>query len=99
MSDTVSAFELMDPATMMGSSIRQSSVHLDEECPVVNTPLQQLAELFSTIDILVVAVCRDHVLFVPKGSERLQVGDVVLFFGDQENTARVLELFGASVPA
>lgn len=69
-------------------------VVLDEECPVLNTPLRQLTDLFSTLRALVVGVRRDETLFAPAPRDQLFVGDQVYVFCHTEDVRRALEIFG-----
>ena len=43
------------------------------QCPVVNTPLRQLTDLFSTLRAIVVGVRREGTLFAPEASDQLLV--------------------------
>lgn len=67
---------------------------LEENCPVVNTPLRQLTELFPDLGIVIVGVGRDGKLFVPRGDDQMRVGDQAFFIVAQENVRRSLEIFG-----
>jgi len=40
-------------------------LRLDDDCPVVNTPLRQLSDLFSTLRVVALAVRREGRLFAP----------------------------------
>ncbi|MGR3389538.1 Trk system potassium transporter TrkA, partial [Sagittula sp.] len=55
-------------AQLMGLSI-------DPESPVINTPLRQLTDLFSTLLSTVVAVRREGTLFAPEAGDQMFVGD------------------------
>ena len=77
----------MDYAQVVGIS-------LDEECPVINTPLKQLSELFSTLQAIVVAVRRDGALFVPEPMDQLFAKDQVYIFSSENDVKRTLEIFG-----
>ena len=44
---------------------------IDENCPIVNTPLRQLTDLFSTLRAVVVGVRRDGTLFAPEPEDQL----------------------------
>ncbi|MCG6902547.1 MAG: Trk system potassium transporter TrkA [Rhodobacter sp.] len=70
---------------------------LDEDCPVVNTPLRQLSDLFSTLRAVVVGVRRKGNLFVPEAGDQLFVGDEVYVFAHTDDTSRALEIFGKKV--
>lgn len=72
-------------------------IHLDEDCPVVNTPLRQLTDLFSTLRALVVGVRREGKLFVPTAGDQLFVGDEIYVMAYFEDVARAFEIFGKTV--
>jgi len=67
---------------------------LDADCPVVNTPLRQLSDLFSTLRAIVVGVRRKGSLFAPESGDQLFVGDEIYVFAHTKDTARALEIFG-----
>ena len=67
---------------------------LDAECPVLNTPLRQLNELFSTLRAIVVGVRRDGRLFAPDPGDQLFEGDQIYVFTHSEDVNRALEIFG-----
>ncbi len=67
---------------------------LEENCPVVNTPLRQLTELFPDLNIIIAGVVRDGKLFIPRGDDQLRVGDQAYFISAQENVRRALDIFG-----
>ena len=71
-------------------------ITLDETCAVLDTPLKQLTELFSTLRAIVVAVRRKTVLFAPEPSDQLFAGDQVYLFTHTEDLQRTLEIFGKS---
>jgi trk system potassium uptake protein len=63
---------------------------------VLNTPLRQLTDLFSTLRAIVVGVRREGTLFAPEPGEQLFVGDQVHVFSHTEDVNRTLEIFGKS---
>ncbi len=69
-------------------------ISIDEDCPVVNTPLRQLTDLFSTLRAIVVGIRREGALFVPAPGDQLFVGDSAYVFSHTEDMARTLEIFG-----
>ncbi|MCL4105399.1 UNVERIFIED_CONTAM: hypothetical protein GTU68_055530 [Idotea baltica] len=69
-------------------------ITLDEDCPVLNTPLRQLTDLFSTLRTLVVGIRRDGNLFAPEAGDQLFAGDECYVFANAEDTQRTLEIFG-----
>ncbi|EAR52150.1 potassium uptake transporter, NAD-binding subunit, TrkA [Oceanicola granulosus HTCC2516] len=80
--------EFLDGAgTLLGITIR-------EDCPVVNTPLRQLTDLFSTLRAIVVGLRRDGQLFVPAPGDQIFPGDAAYIFAAREDVGRTLEIFG-----
>ncbi len=69
-------------------------IALDGACAVLNTPLRQLSELFSTLRAVVVGIRREERLFVAKASEQLYVGDQIYLVTATEDLLRVMEVFG-----
>ncbi len=90
---------LAAPATFDSESFFEGKAQLlgitiEEACPVINTPLRQLTELFSTLRAIVVGVRRDGHLFVPTAKDQLFVGDECYIFTDTRDMTRSLEIFG-----
>jgi len=69
-------------------------INCDSNCPVVDTPLKQLGELFPDLPAIVVGVCRDGRLFVPRSDDQLLAGDDVFVATPQPQTERVMKIFG-----
>ncbi|MFG5382363.1 Trk system potassium transporter TrkA [Yoonia sp. R2-816] len=69
-------------------------ITIDEDCPVINTPLRQLTDLFSTLRAIVVGIRRDGALFVPAPGDQIFAGDDCYIFTVTEDMTRTLEIFG-----
>ena len=69
-------------------------ITIDDDCPVINTPLRQLTDLFSTLRAVVVGIRRDGVLFAPSAGDQIFAGDDCYVFTDTEDMTRTLEIFG-----
>ncbi|VVT19324.1 Trk system potassium transporter TrkA [Rhizobium sp. EC-SD404] len=69
-----------------------------EDCPVVNTPLEQLSELFPDLTATVVGVVRDGELMVPHSTDQLSTGDLAYVICDKDHVRRTLGLFGHEEP-
>ncbi len=65
-----------------------------EECPVINTPLAQLTELFPDLPSTVVGISRKGKLFVPHSGDQLLAGDLAYVVTSKEQVRRTLGLFG-----
>ncbi|MDG1378132.1 MAG: Trk system potassium transporter TrkA [Yoonia sp.] len=83
--DTESFFE--GKAQLLGITI-------SADCPVINTPLRQLTDLFSTLNALVVGIRREGMLFVPSAGDQLFPGDECYLFAEAKDVSRALEIFG-----
>lgn len=69
-------------------------IYLDEDCPVLNTPLRQLTDLFSTLRAIVVGVRRKKNLFAPDPDDQLFAEDAVYILVHADDQSRTLEIFG-----
>lgn len=74
-------------ATLLGITI-------EDDCPVINTPLRQLTDLFSTLRAIVVGIRRDGRLFAPEAGDQIYPGDEVYIFSETGDLTRTLEIFG-----
>ncbi|WP_113911276.1 Trk system potassium transporter TrkA [Roseovarius dicentrarchi] len=86
-----------DTERFMDGKAQLMGLRLDEDCPVVNTPLRQLSDLFSTLRVVVLAVRRGGHLFAPEAGDQLFVGDEAYVFAPNEDIPRTLEVFGKVV--
>ncbi len=83
-----------DTELFMNGRAQLLGIALDEDCPVLNTPLRQLNELFSTLRAIVVGVRREDRLFAPEPGDQLLAGDQIYVFTHIEDVNRALEIFG-----
>ncbi len=83
-----------DTESFMGGKAQLLGIALDADCPVLNTPLRQLNELFSTLRAIVVGVRRAGVLFAPDAGDQLFGDDQIYVFCHSEDLNRTLEIFG-----
>ena len=90
----LSAPAAFDTESFLDGRAQLLGITIDEDCPVINTPLRQLTDLFSTLRALVVGIRRDNSLFVPAPGDQLFPGDECYIFAVAEDVARTLEIFG-----
>ncbi|MEM9716564.1 MAG: Trk system potassium transporter TrkA [Pseudomonadota bacterium] len=88
-----SSFEV---ETFLDGQMTMLGLLIEEDCPVINTPLRQLTDLFSTLSSFVAGVRRDRHLFVPKPEDQIYAGDQIYVFTRTEDINRTLEVFGKS---
>lgn len=85
-----------DTESFLDGKSQLLGILIEDDCPVVNTPLRQLTDLFSTLSAIVVGVRREGVLFAPEAGDQIFVGDEIYVFTHTEDMARTLEVFGKS---
>jgi trk system potassium uptake protein TrkA len=85
------AFDMLPFA---GDRVRCIGVRLTEDCPVLNTPLRQLTELFPDLNCVVVGVVRGDRLTVASGDDQLAPGDEIYFVAETGHVPRAMTLFG-----
>ncbi|SEP59960.1 Trk system potassium transporter TrkA [Thalassovita taeanensis] len=83
-----------DTETFLGGRANLLGISIEEDCPVVNTPLRQLTDLFSTLRAIVVGIRRDGRLFAPEARDQIFVGDECYIFAVNEDIPRTMEIFG-----
>lgn len=83
-----------DTESFLGGRVQLLGIVLEEDCPVLNTPLRELTDLFSTLRAIVTGVRRDGKLFAPGAGDHLEADDQVYVFAQNEDVARTLEIFG-----
>lgn len=83
-----------DTESFMLGRAQLLGIQLDEDCPVLNTPLRQLNELFHTLRAIVVGVRREGRLFAPEPGDQLFADDQIYVFTHSEDVNRALEIFG-----
>ena len=83
-----------DVVRFADSNIVMIAIECLEECPVINTPLAQLSELFPDLPSTVVGVLRNGRLFIPHSADQLIAGDLAYVVTTKEQVRRTLGLFG-----
>ncbi len=69
-------------------------VKLRDDCPIVNTPLRQVAELFPDLKITIVAIKREESMWRAHAEDQLAGGDQIFFIADRHDVTRALEIMG-----
>ncbi len=82
--------------TFLNNKVQLLALHIEENCPVVNTPLRQLTDLFSTLRVIVVGVRRQGALFAPSAGDQLFCSDEVYLMCHSNDAIRTLDVFGKS---
>jgi trk system potassium uptake protein TrkA len=85
------AFEMIP---LVDDKVRLLGVRCADDCPIVNTPLRQLTQLFPNLNIVIVGLMRQDEAIVPKGDDQMLPGDEVYFVVDSEQVQRAMAAFG-----
>ncbi len=85
------AFEMIP---LVDDKVKLLGVRCEENCPLVNTPLRQLTQLFPDLDMVIVGLMRDNQPIVPSADDQMLPGDEVYFVVDSEQVSRAMAAFG-----
>ncbi|MDA1307970.1 MAG: Trk system potassium transporter TrkA [Proteobacteria bacterium] len=83
-----------DVVPMADGLIRVVGVRCDEDCPIINTPMRQLTQLFPDLNIVIVGIIRNDKGIVPKSDDQMLAGDQVYFICDIAHLSRAMASFG-----
>ncbi|MDQ6438048.1 Trk system potassium transporter TrkA [Mesorhizobium sp. LHD-90] len=84
----------MDVVRFADNKIATVAIECLDDCPVINTPLSQLSQLFPDLPATVVGVNRAGKLFIPRSADQLLVGDIAYVVANRDQIRRTLGLFG-----
>ncbi len=85
-----------DTESFLDGKAQLLGIMIGADCPVINTPLRQLTDLFSTLQAIVVGIRRDGTLFAPAPGDQIFAGDACYVFAATQDVNRTLEIFGKS---
>lgn len=85
------AFETI---TFGDGQVTVAGVVCEEDCPILDTQLKQLSDLFPDLPALIVAIVRKGKLFVPRAEDQLVAGDEAYFVARADQVGRTLKIFG-----
>lgn len=87
-----------DVVRFVGDTVAMIAVECGEDCPILDTPLGQLSELFPDLGATIVAIMRKDRLFIPGTDEQLRPDDLAYVVLEQGQVRRTLTLFGHEEP-
>ena len=71
-------------------------VRIEEDCPIIETPIKQIPDLFTGLHAAIVGIKRDGDIFAPTPDDPLKVGDDAYFITKAEHASRLLEVIGST---
>jgi trk system potassium uptake protein TrkA len=90
----IAAPTTFDSEAFLGGRAQLLGIALEADCPVLNTPLRQLNDLFSTLRAIVVGVRREGRLFAPEPGDQLFAEDRIYVCAHSDDVGRTLGIFG-----
>ena len=76
-------------------AVQMLGVEILEDCPIVQTPIRQIPDLFTGLHAAVVGIEREGELFAPTPDDPLEVGDRAYIITQAAHSARLLEVLGS----
>ena len=83
-----------DMVSFVDDRVRVVAVSIDETCPIVDTPLRQLTELFPDLHMRIMGIVRAEGIITPGGDDQILVGDEVYFAVETKQVGRAMSAFG-----
>ena len=83
-----------DAVRFADGEIAMIAIECREDCPIIDTPLGQLSELFPDLSAVVVGVWRAGHLFVPRSHDSMIAGDLAYVVVKRDRVRRTLSIFG-----
>jgi trk system potassium uptake protein TrkA len=90
--NTPGAFDVVPFAN---GTVQLVGVHIEDNCPIVSIPVQQIDQLFPDLKATIVGVTRDKQFFVPNNDDQLEIGDDAYFVVESVNAHRLFDIVGS----
>jgi len=90
----LAATAAFDIEPFLDGKVEFVGMQISEDCAVINTPLRQLTELFSTLRTIVVAIRREGRIHAARADDQLLAGDEIYFIADHADVQRTFGIFG-----
>lgn len=79
-------------------TVAMVAIECDEECPLIDTPLSQLSELFPDLNAVVAGIARDGTMITPRSSDQILLNDVAYVIAGRDQIRRTIAIFGKDEP-
>jgi trk system potassium uptake protein TrkA len=76
-------------------AVQLLGVEITEECPIIQTPIRQIPDLFTGLHASVVGIEREGEIFAPTPDDPLEVGDRAYIVTQAAHARRLLEVLGS----
>ena len=85
------AFEMIP---LVNDKVRLVGVRCGDTCPLINTPIRQLTQLFPDLNAVIVGLMRDGTPIFPNADDEMLLGDEVYFVVESDHLSRAMSAFG-----
>ena len=85
------AFEMIP---LVGGKVHLLGIRCGEDCPLINTPLRQITQLFPDLAVTIVGIDRDGRVIIPDADTQMLPGDSVYVVAAAEKQDRTMAAFG-----
>ena len=96
--DRLSSPAATDMAEFLDGEVVVAAINLGDDCAVVETPLRQLTELFSTLEAFVLGFRRGEVMKAATSGDHLECGDQIYVLATKKDIERAMSIFGGDKP-
>ena len=79
-------------------AVQMLGVEIQEDCPIIQTPIRQIPDLFTGLHAAVVGIEREGELFAPALDDPLEVGDRAYIVTQSAHSTRLMEVLGSHQP-
>jgi len=76
-------------------AVQMLGVEISPDCPIIQTPIRQIPDLFTGLHAAVVGIEREGEIFAPTPDDPLEVGDRAYIITQSAHATRLLEVLGA----
>ena len=83
-----------DVVRFADDEVAMIAIECRDDCPVIDTPLGQLSELFPDLSAVVTGIWRSGTLFVPHSNDAMIAGDLAYVVVKRDRVRRTLNIFG-----
>ena len=85
---------VFDMIPLADGRVKLIGVRCEKDCPIVNTPLRQLTQLFPDLNVVIIGLVRDNEAWIPSADDEMLPGDEVYFVAESDHVPRAMAAFG-----
>lgn len=83
----------VDVGEFADGKIKFVGVYLDKDNPLAGARLSEIPQIIGNKRLLIAAVVREEEVIIPRGQDRLSVGDLIYFISEEEHLLETLSIF------